>query len=215
MGFQDRVLKRPQIYGPILVPKKKKTLPFHWTTFFLSKVSHNAFLHPDPANKFTEILIPEQGHKDFKSAPLGNRPHLHGNFLQKEYRKRMQHLKQDLSKLSKMIKVSKSKSAIQKGVKAFVHGWGKKNPAKFPEIVSGFEHSNQKMRKYRVSCRLLFWAVGQHRSPRFSHTKEGMPHGSVPTNSSVMKALFCDTRNTRASSCEHHTKYLQIPWQAP
>lgn len=41
---------------------------------------------------------------------------------------------------------------------------GKKNPPTFPEIVSGFEHSNQQMRKYCVSSCLLFWAVGQQRA---------------------------------------------------
>lgn len=60
-----------------------------------------------------------------------------------------------------MIKVPKSKSAVQEGIKTSVHGYGtkKKNPYKFPEIISGFE---QQMRIYCVSsCLLFFWAVEQ------------------------------------------------------
>lgn len=79
-----------------------------------------------PTNSCTEILTPVQDHTDFKSAPLGHRPHLHRLLLQKEDQKRMRPFKKYLTKLSKMIKVPKSKSAIQKGIKAFVHGWGKK-----------------------------------------------------------------------------------------
>lgn len=69
-----------------------------------------------PINSRTEILTPVQDHTDFKSAPLGHRPHLHRLLLQKEDQKRMQPFKKYLTKLSKIIKVPKSKSAIQKGI---------------------------------------------------------------------------------------------------
>lgn len=36
MGFQDRVLKRPQIYALVLVPKKKKKKPYPFTEWVSS-----------------------------------------------------------------------------------------------------------------------------------------------------------------------------------
>lgn len=149
---------------------------------------------------------PVQDHKEFGSAPQGHRTHIHRNLLQEDDQKRMQALKTRIN-WTEIISVQ-IRICNPKRHKVTCLWLRQKNTKRFLKTLQGLSILTRRWENTVSSC-LLFWAEGEHRGTRGSHTKEGTPQGSVP----VAAALW----HQKYQSCflQAPQRTPSIPWQAP